>query len=1399
MYSICPSYESCSVTPYTTLVQSFAELYSGTMEQRRKSAQDHIASLLGIDSDPFVSNQTSGIDLFKQFIGSRGENIASFVKAMREDGYDGYLDDDDFKNAFKNGKTRVAQSVPVTIDVTELESFASDTSEESSDDTPVQTTREYKLVSFSSDSSADIGGSTSTSISSSGYLSDIAVIESSSTSYEDGSDSIEESSIKYLSFNIGEWKGKLNAETTTLSKLFMTTPELLFLPADEQQRLANIAAKDVEFDSAVAKYQESLNPSNTEASDEFQAKIASISDRLTSEISDSQMMSITANMANKIEEKSNSLNISTRALSPLASSSSTKYDLIPAWFRSITATTDSNSIKIKNNTSLYYALDMRDELENYSWWESFSMPESVDPSKESAISVEKEKAYRLYRNNENYYFDKPQALNTVATTAVILEAAAGVGKSFNKALKEAVKKSTTITETYQAYNDIISDTGALLKAIQMGVEGVCSIYDELQEGATAQNDNFKCEAVKKSVDSVVNAFELINGTLTASSEPTNYDKTSVDKIGRILPQLKDINKNKLTNFGRAMKNIGTDVVFIWIADKAIQVCFSGGKKEYANADNTKKWKTSSIARYMIYKTSIRDNGSSDTLYQTYGGSRTYPQYLNDGRNSMIFSAAHNGAIMQCLRSQLSTLKDFSKTIDRLSKVNEMLKKVVENGETPDGSVTWHITKILLTEGAKELGKNGVALLKDMLVSMTPAKALKLAKATKDGSSMAWDAVTKPSYVDFTTDANMGISISIPPLDQISYIAIPKDNVQFLVDTQEVKSSGFSRYWLGDTYPRAYTLSKEDSLNNILAMPGMKFSIENKVGLLEDYKDAYSSYLKKFSKDDDTVVTADWHSYRYDVLDIDELQNKYNRTKSTSFNGNNYIVQSVKKSELDCPFGGGLFGCSQDSLFETHSYYQPIDFKENISNPIINAYLIQTSIPTDKEMSFVDFTSIYEKNHKGIVEHNTPGIYTDSTSLVFGGEEGEKTVYDTALNVFLVPDYDYTTSNAKSHRDVLVEQSSKVLDKNGNIIAVKLALNRDNYFNFWGRSDSFPNRKGVDEYPFYVVTEYSNGTKEGPAEVELGDGSDAIVDTNSTKIGQGITLKTIYVYDTILNSYTQRATVSPYTIIDGQKNRKENGKLSRPFMMVTPSELKEFKVEVAQTEISSVSPTTANLDEATTFTITGTNLPETLAFTIADAEECIKGESSLTEVKFACTPRASGNKEYIIKDKSGGDTLESGYVEIGEISIDLPNGLVAYYEFEDNANDSSGHRNHGMATNSGVSYENGKNGKAVKFGGYYNPGHIKVPNSDSLMLDDEITVSAWIKIPELGRMDGLGNYKSSPWGGGAILAKDHDRSGFFVKAHINNDGNFSSYLTNNAYSNSNTKMSTSGTLANQSLN
>ncbi len=135
------------------------------------------------------------------------------------------------------------------------------------------------------------------------------------------------------------------------------------------------------------------------------------------------------------------------------------------------------------------------------------------------------------------------------------------------------------------------------------------------------------------------------------------------------------------------------------------------------------------------------------------------------------------------------------------------------------------------------------------------------------------------------------------------------------------------------------------------------------------------------------------------------------------------------------------------------------------------------------------------------------------------------------------------------------------------------------------------------------------------------------------------------------------------------------------------------------------------------------------------------------------------------------------------------GLVAYYPFNGNANDESGNGNDGILSGDNVPVittdRNNLPNSAYEFGGYYNYNWIRVPNSESLMFDKEMTISFWIQQSEFAGMNGWMNYSTTDPGFAAICkAGDGNATypGLYIMTGIGENGEGIHVSTNNSNGN-----------------
>ena len=122
--------------------------------------------------------------------------------------------------------------------------------------------------------------------------------------------------------------------------------------------------------------------------------------------------------------------------------------------------------------------------------------------------------------------------------------------------------------------------------------------------------------------------------------------------------------------------------------------------------------------------------------------------------------------------------------------------------------------------------------------------------------------------------------------------------------------------------------------------------------------------------------------------------------------------------------------------------------------------------------------------------------------------------------------------------------------------------------------------------------------------------------------------------------------------------------------------------------------------------------------------------------------------------SGNRTLVANFTQGGQ-TVDLNNGLVAYYPFNGNANDASGNGNHGTVNGATLTTDRFCNANsAYNFAGISNPQTISVANSSTLQFTNAATFSFWIYMNSYQGMNGYGQNVAT--GYHILFAKDYDQ-------------------------------------------
>jgi len=1182
------SSQICHLTPLSLLLSEMEPLYSDeTLSDRLLKAEQDINEGVGlsISEDPFIKDalgEATGnvdIDAIQAVLGD-GEVIDDWVLSMTQDLSDGYLDDDDLRTPFSQARARAFTPTPVIVNLDELEEVVTPDQDASADDNDsVIISRKYNLYSFATESSASLEGEgdSNATISTANYLSDVVAMEVITydiAAQGDNEASQEtENQIRYFSFNLGSWVGELNSETSTLSQLFLRNPQLLFLPNSEKEAIANLAVEDPIFVQAQAAYDASLNNmTKNEGLSQLSTLLTRLANKLTRSLTNNQLVSIQKQYDNKLNTLSVALTNSLKNSSLMAvqdsinfiipranasSSSAHLTTLIPGTLYGSAITIGQNkdgsnwdeNSNISNKTSLYYAVQKQSDVNSQSWWDAFTKPDVIDANNGSLDIELTSGTYTLFNNDPKYWLDKPQAINWTAGVSLAIEMVTGAG--LGSKMVKALDKVEILSDLNTFYNSHIETVKSIVSSTSMVLNFLC----ELNENS--QNSNFKCDGYLEEINSLLTTF----GNIQVATEPTDAALLeSADAIRQAFGQIRTM--RKLSDIKKVLPKLSTSLIHAipaWATNQVIKQCFTDGD-DILKVSERRQWYTSSLANYGLYPGYYQKNEKpiSDELYEdvtlTYQGTKfkSYALFLRSGKLELA-KQLESGTTRACVNSTLSEYLEISKSIEKLQKLKDTVLKVAQGTALPKQDEMYEIIAVLWEEGIEFSADELRTILISAALGVTPIRAVKAAAKAKKASDMAWDAVTKPSKLNFKVEGiqanGFNYEVDFPPLEQVRYIAIPSGYDEYLLDVESFPEIGIKVYqdsWTENIdgqeyqYEKAVTLSANVSTNNLLLAKGAKFSLENKAAILKVNEESVAAFMNV--KDSDIAVTIDWHSYRHTNLESNRFDYSFYRTKSTSFNNDNYFSETIAGNLLDCPQGTWM--CIDDSLYD---YY-----KTNGNNPVLNAYMTGEGATTAiTQMNFIDFSRIYLKDHKGnYVYHDTPGIYTNSTDLVIGDA-----TYSNALNAYVMADYDASSSNALSHRDTLLEQSGKVLNEEGDVAALVLSLQRSDGYNYWQSMDG---QDGLKDAPFQVIIKSTNSYGEtsyqGPWSIDLDEGQQGIVYVPEDETGKLFNVKEIYIYDAILTSYVTQSGADVIAILDKLRARKESGVLARPYMLLTPNEL-----------------------------------------------------------------------------------------------------------------------------------------------------------------------------------------------------------------------------------------------------
>ena len=529
LFAFCQS-STCTLTPLSTVTYQYANsMLTGTFTEKYAKAQKTITEYLGVSDDDI--HKISGVSSFKfdEFRKlAKSDGFAVVIGGLVNDLVDGYIDENKYQTLFISAKKREAKPIAVIAE-------------------PIvdnETKEEVALTVKGIDGSQT----------SKGYMSDV-IATTKQKVINDDLEEVEEDVTIYYSFNVGEYKGKLNIETTVLSNLFTSDIELALLPSDSKIKLIELLKKEYkdDYDGAIDKYKDFLEKSSLfyPIYEDSLAKLSSDAKILLSKNSITSQLKIskTSNKQN-IFLKSNKNNL-LKVLNYRASSNvKVSYD------------TDKYSFTVKNTLPIYFGI--RDATKELTTIDKLTTP-LVNPSSAggAGILLSKIESDGLnkglawlsgkkieaktslagdywdsklfttagskpvtgeysYEIHKDFGIDSPTIMNItqIAKPIVSIIAGGGMGEKFQKAILDSSKTFNDVKKSLKWFSDSLDATDF---ATEMGYLILDEYINDYPNKNFVPEELVNMRAFFKTMNSSVKSYSTVASGLSNILPPSPSD------------------------------------------------------------------------------------------------------------------------------------------------------------------------------------------------------------------------------------------------------------------------------------------------------------------------------------------------------------------------------------------------------------------------------------------------------------------------------------------------------------------------------------------------------------------------------------------------------------------------------------------------------------------------------------------------------------------------------------------------------------------------------------------------------------------------------------------------------------------------------------------------------------
>ncbi|MGB4499162.1 MAG: DUF1566 domain-containing protein [Methylococcaceae bacterium] len=814
------------------------------------------------------------------------------------------------------------------------------------------------------------------SVTSHDYLSDVVWVETNKTTSQER--------VLYYGFNVGQWKHKLNSETSILMQAFITQPLLVFLPDEDKTDIANYLVETPLFKEAVKSHKNLLlrNLTNTPL---FNDSLSALGETAIKHLNATQKQNSTQVFKAEYNKEFGTIQRTTSYAAKIIANTNLTFDTKSSSFdifdgMNVKGTADKQ-LEFTSNSTLYYGVQKVTDFENQKGGFTdlisrhfFNVP-VIDPvvgwsssvftgnQKKTSLDISSSTLTPLdkvnqsvdvavFMNNPNSSFDAPMAMNLVNVGGLVLKVA---GINFSMKKKEITDKYEDDIKKFKDRLEYVSMMWSIAKSAQ---ELAC-IGTESKEGMCG--DYFK-------------KFETIGNLI-----PTSYKgfENTLDNVKNAELQSKDFNTTtfcgnatmKALSFGS--NAFSSNVVNTtldskrWAATQVFLCTFDALITKPLLLDKLK------IRDATLYN-KLNDKGYIDKSilltadFLKLGTTKIEPKYK---LTSLMLAIRYAD-----INSPKEILKSINFALDAMTSELKFFNSVL-SGKFDGAVFTDKLKNVVVDFALEKAEKAAGEIIYNAIKAVTPAKYVELAVILgNEGTALAYDWATDPSVIKLKMkqlpNNQLQIVHSVPDMEAARYLSLSS------LDSVVNYSSSLKAIFLDDG-KKILTTSPIPDSNHLLVNSGFTASVENQTIFAKVDRGNIDKLLKN------KKVSVMWHVKRFDNSSDERTLLKSERTAANSFG---YVKGKPSNNYKSTNNITGIF-----------------------KNPVIN---VNSNNPAYKNIAAakltnaqaIDFTKVY-KNFMGSGDlvHKTSGIYSDFTDISITATDGSQKSYQNTFNVYVLPE------------------------------------------------------------------------------------------------------------------------------------------------------------------------------------------------------------------------------------------------------------------------------------------------------------------------------------------------------------------------------------------------------------